>query len=159
MIVAILAVLKAGGAYVPLDPGYPDDRLSYGWLRWWIPLVEPDAGPLWQFPDGEDPFARAVRPHLDSARAWADVAHQQHNGSVIARMQRPDDVAIQELVSEREAELGRVSHPFRLRIEILPLATSGIWWIGDDAIAVDETTRNEPILYRDALEPIVARLV
>ena len=137
----------------------PDDRLSYGWLRWWIPLVEPDAGPLWQFPDGDDPFAAAVRPHLDSARAWADVAHQQHNGSVIARMQRPDDVVIQELVAEREAELGRVSHPFRLRIEILSLATSGIWWIGDDAIAVDETTRNEPILYRDALEPIVARLV
>ena len=98
------------GTGLPETPP-PDDRLSYGWLRWWIPLVEPDAGPLWQFPDGDDPFARAVRPHLDSARAWADVAHQQHNGSVIARMQRPDDVVIQELVAEREAELGRVSRP------------------------------------------------
>ena len=124
------------------------DGSDYGWLRWWIPLVEPDAGPLWQFPDGDDPFARAVRPHLDSARAWADVAHQQHNGSVIARMPRADDVVIQELVGERETELGRA--PDRLPMahrESLPLATSGIWWIDGHAIAVDETTRNEPILY------------
>jgi hypothetical protein len=59
----------------------------------------------------------------------------------------------------QEAALGRAARPFRLRIEVLPLATSGIWWIGDDAIAVDVTTRDEPILYRDALESVVAALV
>jgi hypothetical protein len=141
----------------PADPG-----MVFGWMRWWIPLIEPDARG-WGLPDRDDPSAAAfeagVRRHLDSARAWATVAHEQHNGSMIARMQRAPDLAIQELVRQQEAALGRASRPFRLRIEVLPLAASGIWWIGDDAIAVDEATRNEPILYLDALAPIVAALV
>ncbi|MDP9028485.1 MAG: hypothetical protein M3N46_13220 [Actinomycetota bacterium] len=146
-----------------VDPANPaDPAMAFGWMRWWIPLIEPDAAG-WGLPDGDEPnsaaFASAVRRHLDSARAWATVAHEQHNGSVIARMQRRDDFTIQELVHEQEVALGRASRPFSLRVEVLPLAASGIWWIGDDAIAVDETTRDEPILYRDALAPIVAALV
>lgn len=134
-----------------------DPRLAFGWMRWWIPLIEPDA-PGWGLPEGDDPFSLAVRAHLDSARTWAAVAHEQYNGSAIARMQNPDTV-LHELVAEREAALGRASREWRLRIEVLPLAASGIWWIGDDVIAVDETTRNEAILYRDALAPVVAQLV
>jgi hypothetical protein len=150
------------GTGLPESSDAVDPRLAFGWMRWWIPVIEPDAAG-WGLPDGDDPFAAdpfpaAVRQHLDSARAWAAVAHEQHNGSAIERMQRPDTV-LPELVAEREAALGRASRPWRLRIEVLPLAASGIWWIGDDAIAVDETTRNEPILYRDALAPVVAQLV
>jgi hypothetical protein len=145
------------GTGLPEPAGTPDPGLAFGWMRWWIPLIEPDATG-WGLPDGDDPFSIAVRPHLDSARAWATVAHEQYNGSAIARMQGPD-TALHEVVAEREAALGRASRPWRLRIEVLPLAASGIWWIGDDVIAVDETTRNEPILYRDALAPIVAQLV
>lgn len=144
------------------EVGPPDPAIVFGWMRWWIPLIEPDAAG-WGLPEGDDPnsatFTSAVRRHLDSARAWATVAHEQHNGSAIARMQRPPEFTIQELVHEQEVALGRASRPFRLRVEVLPLAASGIWWIGDDAIAVDETTRDEPILYRDALAPIVAALV
>jgi len=134
-----------------------DPRLSFGWLRWWIPLIEPDARG-WEFPDGDDPFAVAVRRHLDSARAWATVAHEQYNGAAIARMQRPDTV-LNELVTERTAVVGREPRHFRLRIEVLPLTASGVWWIGDEAIAVDDTSRDEPILYRDLLAPIVAQIV
>ena len=142
-----------------VDVPEPDPRLSFGWLRWWIPLVEPDARG-WELPDGDDTFAIAVRRHLDDARAWASVAHEQYNGAAIARMQRPDaDAVLGELVEERAAVLGRPPHPFRLRIEVLPLTGSGAWWIGEGAIAVDDTTRDEPILYRDALTPIVAQLV
>ncbi len=136
-----------------------DPRLSFGWLRWWIPLIEPDARG-WELPDGDDAFSAAVRRHLDDARAWATVAHEQYNGAAIGRMQRPSgDLVLPELVAERAATLGRPPHPFRLRIEVLPLSESGAWWIGDGAIAVDDTTRDEPILYRDALAPIVAQIV
>ncbi len=148
-----------GTGLLEAEPAGP--ALTFGWLRWWIPLIEPDATG-WGLPD-DDPtataFSSAVRRHLDSARAWAAVAHEQHNGSALARLVRGDDVVLAELVREQEAALGRSSRPFRLRIEVLPLAASGIWWIGDDAIAVDETTRDEPILYRDALEPVVVTLV
>ena len=158
-----LGIIDPSGLPRMLGTGLPDDvepadpRMAFGWMRWWIPLIEPDARG-WELPESDDPFARAVRPHLDSARAWATVAHEQYNGSAIERMQHPDTV-LSELVTESEQELGRDARPFRLRIEVLPLAASGIWWIADDVIAVDETTRNEPVLYRDALAPIVAQVV
>jgi hypothetical protein len=143
------------GLAEPVEPA--DVRLAFGWMRWWIPLIEPDA-PSWGLPEGDEPFTAAVRRHLDDARAWATVAHEQYNGSAIERMQQPDTV-LHELVAERESALGRASRAWRLRIEVLPLAASGVWWIGDATIAVDETTRNEPILYRDALAPVIAQLV
>jgi hypothetical protein len=143
----------------PDEASVASPGLTFSWLRWWIPLIEPDAGAHWQLPDDDGVFAGLVRRHLDSARAWATVAHEQYNGSAIARMQRPDDDVIPGLIGEREAALGRASRPFRLRIEVLPLAASGAWVIGDDVVAVDDTTRNEPILFRDAIESLVAQLV
>ena len=149
-----------------------DDRTTYWWMRWWISVVEPEARgwgvPLQEVDDdglvvlpreGADDYIAAIRRHLDDARTWADVAHQAHNETAMSRMLGGSDFALAELVRENEAALRRASRPFRLRIEVLPLAASGIWWIGDDAIAVDETTRDEPILYRDALTPVVAQLV
>ncbi len=149
-----------------------DDRTTHWWMRWWISVVEPEARgwgvPLQEVDDsglvvlpveGAEDYIAAIRHHLDDARTWADVAHQAHGETAMARMLSGGDFALPQLVREHEAELGRASRPFRLRIEVLPLAASGVWWIGDDAIAVDETTRNEPILYRDALAPVVAQLV
>jgi hypothetical protein len=149
-----------------------DDHTTYWWMRWWISVVEPEARgwgvPLQEIDDGglvvlpeegAEDYIALVRHHLDDARTWADVAHRAHAETAMARSLGGDDFALARLIRENEAELGRVSKPFRLRIEVLPLAGSGVWWIGDDAIAVDETTRSEPILYRDALAPVVAQLV
>jgi hypothetical protein len=61
-------------------------------------------------------------------------------------------------VREWEERNGRAAHPFRLRIEVLPLTTAGIWWIGENAIAVDELLRADLSSYALALEPIVDRL-
>ena len=149
-----------------------DDRMTFWWMRWWISVVEPEARgwgvPLQEVDDdglvvlpreGADDYIAAIRRHLDSARAWADVAHRDYAETSMARMVGGDYFVIPHLVREHESELGRASRPFRLRIEVLPLAASGIWWIGDDTIAVDETTRNEPILYRDALAPVMEQVV
>jgi hypothetical protein len=161
-----IGIVDPSGLPRMLGTGLPeiepaDPALAFGWMRWWIPLIEPDARG-WGLPEGDEAgshaFSSAVRRHLDSARAWAAVAHEQQNGSFVSRMQRGDDLAIHELVREQEVALGRAARPFSLRVEVLPLAASGIWWIGDDAIAVDVATRDEPILYRDALAPIVASL-
>ena len=160
-----------------LGTGLPDappanDLITYWWTRWWISVVEPQARgwgvPLQEVDDaglvvlpqeGAEDYIAVIRTHLDDARTWADVASQAHSETELARMRRGTDFTLLELVRENEVELGRPSRPFRLLIEVLPLAESGVWWIGDDAIAVDETTRNEPILYRDALAPIVAQVV
>jgi hypothetical protein len=156
-----------------LPDGVPaDDLITSWWMRWWISVVEPQARgwgvPLQEVDDdglvvlpqeGAEDYIAAIRTHLDDARTWADVASRAHSESEMARMRRGNDFTLRELVREHEAELGRASRPFRLRIEVLPFAASGVWWIGDDAIAIDETTRNEPILYRAALAPIVAQVV
>ncbi|MEO6115656.1 MAG: hypothetical protein ABIP33_04670, partial [Pseudolysinimonas sp.] len=149
-----------------------DDEITYWWMRWWVSVVEPKSNgwgvPLQEVDDdglvvlpqeGAEGYIAAIRRHLDSARTWAGVASQAHSETAMARMMRGDDFDLAQLVRENEVELGRASRPFRLQIEVLPLAASGIWWIGDDVIAVDETMRNEPILYRDALAAVVAQLV
>jgi hypothetical protein len=149
-----------------------DDETTYWWMRWWVSVVEPKAHgwgvPLQEVGDdglvvlpleGAERYIAAIRRHLDSARTWAAVAHRSHNETAMARMSRGYDSTVAQLVKEHEGQLGRAARPFRLRIEVLPLTASGVWWIGDDVIAVDETTRDEPILYRDALEPVVAQLV
>ncbi len=132
----------------------PDMRISWAWMRWWMALVE-DEGP--RFPllgDDDDATARAIGRHLDSARTWASVAHRAYN----ERGPERQDLTLTHMVHDREQELGRRARPFRLRIEVLPLAESGLWWIGENAIAVDESLRDEPVLYGDALRPVVEQL-
>jgi hypothetical protein len=131
-----------------------DMRVSWAWMRWWIATVEDDSPRFPLLADDDDATARAVGRHLDSARTWAGVAHLAYG----ERERERRDLTLGHVVREREAELGRRARPFRLRIEVLPLAESGLWWIGENAIAVDEALRDEPILYADALRPVVEQL-
>ena len=136
----------------PADP--PDPRIGWAWTRWWISTIETDRPDFPALPEFDDGFERLVRRHLDSARAWAQVAHQVAAERAAARRDR----TFGDVVREREAELGRRARAFRLRIEVLPLAEPGLWWIGDGAIAVDERVRAEPVLYADALRPVIEQL-
>ena len=167
-----LGVVDPSGLPRLLGTGLPaietaDDHTTYWWMRWWVSIVEPNARgwgtPLQMVDDeglvvlpetGAESYIAAIRRHLDSARAWADVAHQQYAESMPHRQH----LTVTETVREREAELGRAANPFRLRIEVLPLTTAGLWWIGENAIAVDELLRDEPMMYADALRPIIAQL-
>ena len=131
-----------------------DMRTSWAWMRWWIPIVEDDRPQFALLSDLDEDAGRAIGRHLDSARTWAGVAHQAYDERSVQRR----DLTLTHAVREREEELGRRARPFRLRIEVLPLAESGLWWIGENAIAVDEALRDEPMLYADALRPVVEQL-
>lgn len=133
----------------------PDMRTGWAWTRWWIATIEADGIRMPLLPDEDDAYTERVGRHLDSARAWAQVAHQVAGERAAARR----DLTIQAVVREREEELGRRARPFRLRIEVLPLVEPGLWWIGENAIAVDESVRAEPVLYADALRPVIDQLV
>lgn len=133
------------------DPGPADDRTNWWWQRWWIAILDPDEGRFAGLPaDFTEIGDRALKRHLDDARTWADVAH--------AAYQSPHDLTLTGLIREWEERNGRPARPFRLRIEVLPLTTAGIWWIGENAIAVDELLRADLSSYALALEPIVDRL-
>jgi hypothetical protein len=136
----------------PTEP--PDPRVGWAWTRWWISTIEADRPRFALLPEFDDAFEGAIRRHLDSARAWAQVAHRVYGERAAGR----HDLTIQAVVREREAELGRRARPFRLRIEVLPLVEPGLWWIGENAVAVDEAVRAEPVLYADALRPVIEQL-
>lgn len=136
------------------DPGPADERTNWWWQRWWIAVLDPDRGRFAELPaDFAEIGDRALARHLDDARTWAEVAHD-----AAASGPARGDLTLNHVVREREQALGRPARPFRLRIEVLPLTTAGIWWIDDDAIAVDELLRADPASYALALEPIVERL-
>ena len=137
------------------DPGPADERTNWWWQRWWVAILDPDEGRHVGIPSElADVGDAALRRHLDDARTWADVAHEAHNEAAATR----HDLTLGHVVAEREAALGRKVRPFRLRIEVLPLTTAGIWWIGENAIAVDELLRADLASYALALEPIIERL-
>jgi len=137
------------------DPGPADERTNWWWQRWWIAILDPDEGRHVGIPSElSDVGDAALRRHLDDARTWADVASEAYNEVAATR----HDLTVGHVVREREAALGRTVRPFRLRIEVLPLTTAGIWWIGENAIAVDELLRADLASYALALEPIIERL-
>lgn len=148
------------GTGLPAEPAPADEMSGWAWTRWWVSVIEPDAQ-VPALPENASPaWERVVRKHLDDARTWADVAHAEHGIRVAERMLADlGDATVAELVAEREEALGRASQPFRLRIEVLPLTTAGIWWVAEEAIAVDELLRDDLPSYRQALAPIIDRLV
>ena len=137
------------------DAGPADERTNWWWQRWWIAILDPDegrfSGPPAAFADVGD---RALKRHLDDARTWADVVHAAHGEAAMRRR----DLTLTHAVREWEARNGRLARPFRLRVEVLPLTTAGLWWIGENAIAVDELLRDDTSSYALALEPIVERM-
>ncbi|MGN6326652.1 hypothetical protein [Pseudolysinimonas sp.] len=154
-----LGVVDVGGMPRLRGTGLPeaepaDMRTSWAWMRWWIPIVEDDRPQFALLTDLDEDAGRAIGRHLDSARTWAAVAHAAYGERAAAHR----DLTVTHTVRERERELGRRARPFRLRIEVLPLVESGLWWIGENAVAVDDVLRDEPILFADALRPVVEQL-
>lgn len=134
----------------------PDDLTGWRWTRWWISIVEPDAA-LPAVPGDDDGFRAILRRHIDDARTWAEVARSQSDERAAARAHGRADL-IGDLVAEASRGLDRGIHPFRLRIELVPLVTPGVWWIGEDVLVVDDQLRDDPLLLPPALGPILRQL-
>lgn len=149
-----------------------DGELAAWWLRWWRTVLDPEQSEGWGVPlelvdhhptvalpvEGAEIFVEAIRPHLDNAEIWAEVVSALYQERGMRRVQR-DGLLWADAVRDREAELGRNTGFFRLRVEVLPLTTAGIWWIGERAIAVDDALRDDADAYRAALKPVIDRLV
>ena len=160
-----LGIVDPSGLPRLLGTGLPDvaplsdPRLGWAWTRWWAGIVEPASQMPEPPEDVLDAWRSAIGRHLDSARTYAAIAHDDHGiRSAELMIAGGGDLTLTELVTEAEADAGRTA-AFDLRIEVLPLAEWGIWWIGEAAIAVDEGLRSDVPAYRDALRPIVERLV
>ena len=130
----------------------PPDIVSWWWMRWWVAVVEERS--LATPPVGEDVFDARVKHHLDAARAYAELMADVIRVDLIADAGEPS-VLGQELEALRA---GSARPWLDLRVEVLPLAEPGVWWIGEQTLAVDDRLRAEPEPYRAAIRPLLAHL-
>ncbi|MGV3713524.1 hypothetical protein [Pseudolysinimonas sp.] len=128
------------------DAGSADETVNWWWQRWWMDIVDARDDRIPPPPQFAEVGDRLLRQQLDDARTWADVVADQAEVSRLERLVRGDAFPLD------------VPPTLRLRVEVLPLTTAGIWWIGENAIAVDELLRDDSSSYALALEPIVERL-
>jgi hypothetical protein len=160
--------LGALGAALPMDR---QDALERQWRAWWAMTVEPEAHPS-EVPlelvdeygtevalptSGAEELRAAIPPHADGARAWADRAHEQYGTAASAR--HGDSYrAYAGTIAEHEREVGRRAHSFELNVEVLPLNTAGVWWIGSMTVAVTDSLRADAAAFDEAIHPIIAEI-
>jgi hypothetical protein len=147
------------------------DALERQWRAYWAMTVEPEDHPspvplelvdaygTWlALPSsGAEALAAAVVPHAEAALAWAEWAHENYRTASKAR--RGDSYrAYAGTIAEHEREVGRRAHSFELNVEVLPLAETGIWWIGAKTVAVTDSLRGDAAAFDDAIHPIIAEL-
>jgi hypothetical protein len=155
--------------------GRPDvdahDALEKQWRDWWTITVEPEDHPSpvpLELVDaygtavalpvsGAEALVAAIRPHAEAALAWADWAHERYRTASAVRSGNSYR-AYAGSIAEHEREVGRRAHSFELNVEVLPLATSGVWWIGRKTVAVTDSLRADAAAFDEAIHPIIAEL-
>ncbi|WP_370296457.1 zinc-binding alcohol dehydrogenase [Agromyces sp. LHK192] len=160
--------IGATGAALPVDR---QDLLERQWREWWAMTVEPEAHPspvpLELVPafdteialptTGAEELAAAIVPHAEASRAWADWAHDQYRNASASR--RGDSYrAYAGSIAEHEREVGRRAHSFELNVQVVPLVSPGVWWIGSMTVAVTDSLRADAAAFDDAIHPIIAEL-
>lgn len=139
-----------GTALPSSDP--PPDVVSWWWMRWWVAVIEEHS--LATPPVGEDAFDARMKRHLDAARAYAELMADVIRVDLIADAGEPS-VLGEELDSLRpHSDRGSLD----LRVEVLPLAEPGVWWIGEQALAVDDRLRADREAFRAAIRPLLRQV-
>jgi len=161
-----------------LSPGIPRlgttgdaDLLTAQWGRWWASVIEPElvvpSGPLDLVPGtthtvmvpatGAEQLREVLEQLAEPATEWSWAAKRAMGHREITRARR-GGLEVTHLVNGFADELGRPVHPFSLDVEVLPTVEPGLWWIGQQTIAVSVDLRDDPEAYVAALRPVVASL-
>jgi hypothetical protein len=147
------------------------DRLERQWREWWAMTVEPEAHPspvplelieeygTWvALPSsGAEDLAAAIRPLHVAATSWVEWARSGYTKTATAKASNPYR-AYAGTIAEHEREVGRRAHSFELHVEVLPLAESGVWWIGSLTVAVTDVLRTDAAAFDTAIHPIIAEI-
>src|SRR3990170_4492602 len=115
-----------------------------------LPRLEPQIGAA--------EHARTMREQRVLEIQWEHWWESVVDEGEIERVQHRDGTALTRLVAEREREIGRRARSFRLRIEVLPFDEPGLWWIGDSAVAVSETLRDDSAAFAEFMRPVIAHV-
>lgn len=155
------------GTALPPVPA-PPDPISWWWMRWWVSVVDrrgwglpldlvDDDGVVALPMHGAEQFTALVKHHLDDARTYAQVMRDVIEVGLIERAGGRHVVS--EEVAALVASLGRPPRSSALRIEILPVVERGVWWIGDEVIAVSDELHADPDAFRVAIRPFLEQVI
>lgn len=140
--------------------------LRIEWEQWWARLVLEDpeladtlSPPSFPAFSGSPALRRLLQAHYGAALSWTQDRWAEYEQ--LDRRYHADGARalLEELVLDRELELGRNAHPFSLRILELPLAEPRAWFVEPDRMLMCVRLPQQEELYRSYLEPVLRLLV
>ncbi|RCS60184.1 hypothetical protein [Microbacterium sp. JB110] len=140
------------------------EELEAQWHQFWQMTVEPEAHPadvpldlvdgfgtLIALPRTAEVLRRAAAPLAADVLAFVERTQQR-----LEAADQTTDLTWTNAVQAEEQRRGRAASPFRLRVQILPFAQRGAWWIGQLTIAVSDGLRGDVVAFGSTIRPIVA---
>ena len=167
-----------GAGLPPLAPAFPKVReadhhqltqhvggvgaLRREWEAWWSSLIEnyPDMVPEVAPPEfaafREAPaLQRSLQAHFGAALTWARERRADYERLEARRRARGDTRVIQEIVAERQLEVGPLPNDFELTIIELPLAEERAWLVDADKVIMSQSLMDDPEVLRSYLSPVI----
>lgn len=158
--------LPRTGASVPQIEAIPRRlarSLADQWQQWWSRGVADAPGPVSadlragdgpSMPQGGE-LRAFVLPRWSSVCAAAAAINERARSAMPSP---PADLAITEAMAEISRQLDRPANPFRLSIEVVPLADPGLWRVAPTRLLVSTALRLQPARFRSAIAPILRDL-
>jgi len=147
------SVTRAGTA-----PALPE--VTAQWNSWWARALTTGPDALEELePPHFSTFADAtalqdlLRAHLHAALRWS--SEVKRSSALATRGGLP----LGKLVSEIEHRTGRVARPFRLRLDVVPVAGRDVWTVGHAHVLMSSALLDDPELLVAKLRPAVEVLV
>jgi hypothetical protein len=145
--------VAADGTVLPLP------EVTAQWNGWWTRALTIGPHALKELEPPHFPaFADApalqdlLRVHFDDARRWSADRKRSSVGT------NRSGLPLGELVSKVEQGMGRAAAPFRLHLDVVPVAGHGMWKVRPGHMLVSSALLDEPALLVARLRPEVELL-
>lgn len=136
--------------------------LRVEWEAWWYELVAAhgDGSALPtppEFPelDAMPALQRLTYAHYGTALAWSEERDAEWRQRELRRMRNGGRRRFNELVQERELELGRPARNFSLAVVELPLSETRAWYVEPDMLIMSEDLYDDEAVFRSYVQPVV----
>ncbi|MGG5171107.1 hypothetical protein ACQR35_02860 [Pseudarthrobacter sp. J1738] len=170
------AISKASPRVHPMDhhhltaPVGGQEALRIEWENWWRALVKNPHTIDFAVDPGLDPEAfgqfenspalqRVFQAHYGAALEWVQKRSLEYKKLQSERYVSGVSGILQDMVQDRELELGRSPRNFELSIIELPLCEERAWYLEPDTIIMSHNLLSQPEIFRSYVQPVVELLV
>jgi hypothetical protein len=101
---------------------------------------------------------RLLRAHYGAAFDWTQERLEEYRRTSAAPAAGGRDL-VERMIEDRELEMDRTAHPFRLTLLELPLAEPRAWFVEPATVILSQDLPRDEGLFRSYLQPVVDLLV